>query len=54
MMGPPFASVVLLPVYGFLFDLRGDYRLVLVIMGVFVAVGAVCIAAGRKAAKEKK
>lgn len=49
MMGPPFASVVLLPVYGFLFDLNGNYSTVLIIMGIFSLIGTLCILAGWKA-----
>lgn len=48
MMGPPFASVVLLPLYGFLFDIKGNYSLVLIIMGAFAVIGAICFLSGWK------
>lgn len=52
MMGPPFASVVLMPLYGFLFDLKGNYSWVLLIMGLFALVGGICICAGWNAKKK--
>lgn len=52
MMGPPFATVVLLPLYGFLFDMTGSYLAVIGIMGAFVLVGALCAIFGWKSKKK--
>lgn len=49
MMGPPFASVVMLPLYGYFFDLKGNYNLALILLGVFALAGAICITAGWRA-----
>lgn len=48
MMGPPFASVALLPLYGFLFDVKGNYSLVLIIISGFALLGALSILFGWK------
>lgn len=49
MMGPPFATVLLLPLYGFLYDLTGSYLWVLVILGAFLFVGILCTLWGWRA-----
>ena len=51
MMGPPFATVLLLPLYGFLYDFTGSYVPVLGVLGVFLAGGAFCAIAGWRARK---
>lgn len=49
MMGPPFATVLLLPLYGFLFDFTGSYLWVLVILGAFLLLGIFCTLWGWRA-----
>lgn len=49
MMGPPLATVLLLPVYGFLFDMTGTYLWVLGIMALFIVIGAAAVLRGFKA-----
>lgn len=49
MMGPPFATVLLLPLYGFLYDLTGSYLWVLVILGAFLLIGTLCTLWGWRA-----
>lgn len=49
MMGPPFATVLLLPLYGFLYDLTGSYLWVLVILGAFLLIGIFCTLWGWRA-----
>jgi MFS family permease len=39
MIGPPLATVVLLPLYGFLYDKTGNYFAVICIIGVIVLIG---------------
>lgn len=49
MMGPPFATVLLLPLYGFLYDFTGSYLWVLVILGAFLLIGILCTLWGWRA-----
>ncbi|WP_102050914.1 MFS transporter [Pygmaiobacter massiliensis] len=51
MMGPPLATVLLLPVYGFVFDLTGTYLWVLGIMTAFILIGTLAILLGFKGKK---
>ncbi|MGL5978494.1 MAG: MFS transporter [Erysipelotrichaceae bacterium] len=48
MMGPPLATILLLPLYGFLYDLTGSYTLVMIIMFIFILIGIVSIYIGWK------
>ena len=52
MMGPPFATVLLLPLYGFLYDFTGSYVWVLAVMGAFLVVGILCTLLGWRAKKK--
>lgn len=47
-MGAPLASVLLIPVYGFIYDHMQNYIVVLISMMVLLAVSAVCIYVGWK------
>lgn len=47
-MGAPIASILLIPAYGFVYDLMNNYVPVLIGMIVLLLVAAVCIAAGWK------
>lgn len=55
MMGPPFATVLLLPLYGFIYDLTKSYRLViLLLIGIIVVgFGAIMIASRKRMYYEK-
>ena len=47
-MGAPIASIVLVPAYGFIYDLSGSYRTVLIGMICLLVFAAVCITVGWK------
>lgn len=47
-MGAPLASIILIPVYGFVYDLTENYTLVLIGMIVLLLLAALCIALGWK------
>lgn len=47
-MGAPLASIILIPVYGFIYDLTKNYTLVLTGMIVLLLLAAFCITAGWK------
>lgn len=53
-MGAPLASVLLIPVYGFIYDHMKNYIVVLVAMSVLLLVSAVCIHAGSKKTRRPK
>ena len=42
MMGAPLATILLLPLYGFIYDATGSYRLVLYLLVVFILIGIFC------------
>lgn len=48
MMGPPFATVVLLPLYGFIYDLTNSYIVVIGIISIIILIGTICIVFGWK------
>lgn len=43
MMGAPLATILLLPLYGFIYDLTGSYRFVLYLLVIFILIGSFCI-----------
>lgn len=45
-MGAPIASILLLPAYGFVYDMTGGYGPVFAAMAVLLAAAAVCICLG--------
>ena len=47
-MGAPLASIILIPVYGFIYDLTKNYTMVLIGMIVLLLLAAFCIALGWK------
>lgn len=47
-MGAPLASIILIPVYGFIYDLTKNYTLVLAGMILLLLIAAFCITAGWK------
>lgn len=53
-MGAPLASVLLIPVYGFIYDHMKNYIAVLAAMSVLLAISAVCIYAGWKKTRRSK
>lgn len=48
MMGPPLATIILLPLYGFIFDLTGSYRFVFILLAGLIAIGAFGLIMGEK------
>lgn len=48
MMGPPFATVVLLPLYGFIYDLTNSYIVVIGIITGIILIGTISIILGWK------
>lgn len=48
MMGPPLATILLLPLYGFLYDATGNYVMVIIIISVLTILGGICIIIGNK------
>jgi len=47
-MGAPIASVILIPVYGFIYDMTNSYRFVLLLMIGLLSAALFCISAGWK------
>ena len=45
-MGAPLASILLIPAYGFVYDLTGSYRFVLLAMAFLLLLALFCIVMG--------
>lgn len=43
MIGAPLATILLLPLYGFIFDILGSYNVVFVILTALMIIGTICI-----------
>ena len=48
MVGPPLATVVLLPLYGFIYDLTGSYQMVFLLLGALIIIGGASLLIGQK------
>lgn len=53
-MGAPFASIVLMPAYGFIYDKTGSYRLVFLFLLAALVVGGIGLLAGKKSSARLK
>lgn len=53
MMGAPFASIVLMPAYGFIYDTFKSYRPVFLFLLAALILGAVCIFIGSRSSRHK-
>ncbi|UDN59030.1 MFS transporter [Clostridioides sp. ES-S-0010-02] len=51
-MGSPLASILLVPIYGFIYDKFGSYNIVLVFLIVLLAIGGICLIIGNKNSKK--
>lgn len=51
MMGPPLATVILLPLYGFVFDATGSYKMVILLIAAIIVIGTVGFVLGTKSKK---